>query len=587
MISNQFAQSWLTLQCQMIAGVQRAILILGPMVEGTVSPAASWPSAQQDNLLLAESGRLALKRKGPVVRPAGSSDNGPVIVACPLFQRDQLVGVVALEVETLNEGQQSTLLQLLKWGAAWLEFLPSGDTDQTIVARLATVIDVTAKSLEQPTLQAAVTAVTAELARTFASDRVSFGLLEGLHVQVHAMSHSAQIDRRSRLVRSIEAAMDEALDMGITLTHPPASATGTHSLPIHQALCAKHDHATACTLLLPSDGEAIGALTLERKQGPPFDRETVDLLEAIAALLGPIVQMKRLHDRPVLAKAGGALRDALGRLIGPSHLRTKLLIGGLLGVGVWLGVATGDYRVSATAVLEGTEQRALVAPIQGYVQQAHARAGELVKQGDLIAMLDDRELELQRRRWASERDDLSKRLDRAIGSFDRAEAAVIEAQLGKAAAQLALVEEQLARTRIVAPIDGVIVSGDLSRALGAPVERGQVLFELAPLDAYRMALQVPEGEIAHVRRGQSGHLALSAIPGQHLAFVVEDIIGIAQTEDGQNGFRVEARLQDTTAELRPGMRGVAKIEVEQRSLLWIWTHTLLDRVSLWLWSHLP
>ena len=33
----------------------------------------------------------------------------------------------------------------------------------------------------------------------------------------------------------------------------------------------------------------------------------------------------------------------------------------------------------------------------------------------------------------------------------------------------------------MAPIPGVIVSGDLSQAIGAPVERGQVLFELAPL----------------------------------------------------------------------------------------------------------
>ena len=201
--------------------------------------------------------------------------------------------------------------------------------------------------------------------------------------------------------------------------------------------------------------------------------------------------------------------------------------------------------------------------------------------------MDDRELELERRRLASERDDLDKRLGRAVGSLDRAEAAILQAQLGKANAQLALVEEQLARTRIVAPIDGVIVSGDLSRALGAPVERGQVLFELAPLDAYRMALQVHESDIGQVERGQRGYLALSAMPGERLPFVVEDIIGVAETDEGQNGFRVEARLEQTGAKLRPGMRGVGKIEVDQRSLLWVWSHALLDRISLWLWSHLP
>ena len=46
-----------------------------------------------------------------------------------------------------------------------------------------------------------------------------------------------------------------------------------------------------------------------------------------------------------------------------------------------------------------------------------------------------------------------------------------------------------------APFDGVLVSGDLSHSVGAPVERGEVLFELAPLDDYLVVLEVPEAEV--------------------------------------------------------------------------------------------
>lgn len=589
-MSEELAQSWLTLQCLMIAGVRRAVLILGATVEAAAAPAASWPDARQDNALLIECGRLALAKKGPVVRPRASSGGdreGPVIVACPLCRDDRLFGVVVIEVETLAREQQQIVLQLLKWGTAWLQLLPPDDEASKIAARLASVIEITAKGLEQPCTQAAATAVVTQLARTLGCERVSFGLVENRRVRAQALSYSARIDRRSELMRRIEAAMDEALDEGETLIRPPVGGNNTPRLPAHEALVGGDERAAALTLLLADDGEAVGALTLERPCGPPFDRETVDVCEAAAALLGPIFQMKRLRDRPPLTKLGDALGAAVGDLVGPGHLRSKCLLGGLLVLGTWLSLATGQYRIGATAVLEGTEQRALVAPIEGYVKEAHARAGELVERGDLIATLDDRELILQRRGWISEREDLSRRLDRAVGSFERAEAAIIEAQLGKAEAQLALVEELLSRTRIVAPIDGVIVSGDLSRALGAPVERGQVLFELAPLDGYRAALHVPESDIAYVRRGQRGHLALSALPGEPLGLIVEDIIGIAETEDGQNGFRVEARLEEASAQLRPGMRGVGKIEVEERSLLWIWSHALIHRLTLWLWSRLP
>jgi hypothetical protein len=35
------------------------------------------------------------------------------------------------------------------------------------------------------------------------------------------------------------------------------------------------------------------------------------------------------------------------------------------------------------------------------------------------------------------------------------------------------------------------------------------------------------------------------------------------------------------------MEGVGKIYVEERKLIWIWTHTLIDWMRLWLWSWLP
>jgi hypothetical protein len=35
------------------------------------------------------------------------------------------------------------------------------------------------------------------------------------------------------------------------------------------------------------------------------------------------------------------------------------------------------------------------------------------------------------------------------------------------------------------------------------------------------------------------------------------------------------------------MEGVGKVEVDERKLVWIWSHTLVDRARLWLWATLP
>ena len=58
---------------------------------------------------------------------------------------------------------------------------------------------------------------------------------------------------------------------------------------------------------------------------------------------------------------------------------------------------------------------------------------------------------------------------------------------------------------------------------------------------------------------------------------------VAVTKDGRNFFEVEAELEQS-APLRPGLRGVAKIEAGKSSIAWAWTHRLLDWMRLTLFS---
>jgi multidrug efflux pump subunit AcrA (membrane-fusion protein) len=150
-----------------------------------------------------------------------------------------------------------------------------------------------------------------------------------------------------------------------------------------------------------------------------------------------------------------------------------------------------------------------------------------------------------------------------------------------------LIDEQIARTRLMAPFDAVVVKGDLSQSLGAAVERGNVLFELAPLESYRVIMKVDERDITDVTVGRPGQLALSSMPNEPLDLVVEKITPVSVVDEGRNYFRVEARAEGLTDKLRPGMEGVGKIEVEQRKLIWIWTHKLVHWVRMWVWSWWP
>ena len=161
------------------------------------------------------------------------------------------------------------------------------------------------------------------------------------------------------------------------------------------------------------------------------------------------------------------------------------------------------------------------------------------------------------------------------------------ARADEARAHLALVDADLARTRIVAPFAGVVVEGDLSQALGAPTERGKLLMQLAPLKRYRVVVQVDERDIDSARTGQTGTLALSALPWETLAIKVSRITPLAHAVEGQNVFDVECEVEADAARFRPGLEGVAKIEVGSAPLAWIWFHRFADWARLTAWTWVP
>lgn len=233
-------------------------------------------------------------------------------------------------------------------------------------------------------------------------------------------------------------------------------------------------------------------------------------------------------------------------------------------------------------------QRAIAAPLPGYLSDSGIRAGDTVREGQIIASLDTTDLRLEKLKWQTQKAKQEREYSEAVARKERSRAAILGAQIAQADAQIDLIDQQLQRMRIRAPFDGLVVAGDLSQALGAPVERGDILFEIAPLDAYRVILKADERDVTDLETGQSGSLALAARPDAPLPLELVRVTPVSTAEEGINYFSVETRLTDDMGQaLRPGMEGVAKIEIDERRLIWIWTRKIILWFKLFIWSWTP
>jgi multidrug resistance efflux pump len=313
----------------------------------------------------------------------------------------------------------------------------------------------------------------------------------------------------------------------------------------------------------------------------------MDRLDTLALALAPLLELKQAAQQGALARAARQARCALGVATDASFPAVKLGLATLAVAVLLLAFVPAPYRLAAQASVEGAVQRSATAPFEGYLLQAMARAGDPVKAGQVLAVLDDKDLKLERSRWESELDVAQRKEREAMAKATRVDQRLAAAQANQARAQLDLVLSKLERVQIVAPFDGVVVKGDLSQLIGSPVEQGKVLFELAPLDSWRVILKVDERDIGQVALGATGELVLASLPGRAWPFTISKLTPISVAEDGRNFFRVEARLGDQAPRLSPNMEGVAKVDAGRRSLLWVWTHPLIDWARLAWWKAMP
>ena len=436
--------------------------------------------------------------------------------------------------------------------------------------------------------QAAATTVATELANKLGCERVSLGFLKDQHAVVSALSHNASFSKMANLVRDIENMMDEAIDQHCTITLPAVDAEASVITRQHEAFLASHGSKSICTIPFTEGETLLGAMVLEWSSDEVIDETTVQFCQHAASLLGPLLESKRKNDRWLVQKAGDSFKSQVTDLIGPKHALKKMWASVALLLTIFFVFAESEYRITADARLEGAVRRAISVPMSGYIAEANVRAGDIVKSDEPLFRLDDRDLRLENLKWESQKIQHRREHSEALANHETAQALILKTQIDQAEAQLALINEQLERIKVTAPFDSIVVMGDLSQSLGAPVERGEVVFEVAPLDDYRVVLNVDERDIHEIMVAQEGVLVLSGAPDTVFTIQVTRITPVSNAEAGLNFFKVEAQLKDADlSQLRPGMEGIGKVNIESRKIAWIWTHRINHWLRMFFWSWWP
>lgn len=463
---------------------------------------------------------------------------------------------------------------------------PAGATDGGTAHR---ALLLQARVLSHPGFGPAATAFTTELAAVFGATRVTVGFLRRTVIDLAAVSHGHGDALVGPGFAAIGEAMDEAVQQGASI-HLPSLPGGRSLVRMAHARLQQRQGGSVATVPLLHAGEVVGAVTCEWSSAPGPLEPWVQRLETLANLVAPTLHLMRLREAPWLDRVQDACRRGWRAVAAVRDRRVQAAIAAASVALLAACAVPVSYTIGGHARIEGLLQRSLAAPADGFLKAVHVRPGDRVVQGQVLVELADQDLVLQRRKWSSELAQQESAHAQALARADRAALVVALGREEQARAELALVDADIARTRIVAPFDGVVIQGDLAQAIGSPVERGRPLLMLAPGDAFRVVVEVDERDIGSVRAGQPGTLALAALPWDTLPIRVVRVTPVAHAVDGSNVFDVEAGLAPdaaaaaAAARIRPGLEGVGKLTVGERPWAWSATHRAADWLRLKLWS---
>ena len=265
-----------------------------------------------------------------------------------------------------------------------------------------------------------------------------------------------------------------------------------------------------------------------------------------------------------------------------SNPNEKTLVGGCLLYSRFGMIVPLPYQVPCPVEVQPVNRRFVAAPYEGKLAEVLVERGEAVQQGQVLAKMDRQKLEFEKAAVVAEIASARKKVDAARGERRIAEAQMAQSDIKAFQAKLNLLDQRLANLDIKSPIEGVLIRGEIEKIQGAPVELGQSLFEIGPLDKMSIQVRIAERDISMVQAGVSVTIRCRALPYRKLTGILERIHPCAEMIDDEQVFVGEVVVDNPEGRLRPGLRGRAQIQSKWRSLSWRLFHRSYESFRYWL-----
>ncbi len=518
--------------------------------------------------------------------PGGTPEHA--VIACPIDNagRDPF-GAIAILVRCNSTAQAERIQLHLRSACLQIATILTRKATNRSVVEMSDIARVYSRASEFKSMQQFAFTITNSARQRFNCDQAAMGIVRNNKLRVVCISGLDTVKLRSPGVQKIEQAMGECIDACapmVAQSHDrwEDSAFAEEGM-LHQAWRSSVSGASVLSIPIDAGDGPIAVVSFRRSEDEPFDADDIDAANKLFVPLAGAIPLVTKATQTLPVHVSKSTRTAATWCFGPNTIRRKIFLLIALCAIVWAAVGTRMYRVTVPAVIVAKHEQIVSTPFDGRVDAVFVRSGDRVEANQTLMTMDTTALKLELRNLEAELSNAQLRLSGEVAGSNPAGASIAQGDIRSINTRVKLIRTQIEDATIRAPYAGIVMAPELADLPGRVLSTGEPLASIAQNGSMSLELRIPQDRVSDLVEGNRLRFASHARPELPGFTVLGSLAPSSVQREGESVFIAEADLPHDQAWLRPGMSGVAMVEVGERSNWWLAVHRIVDSARLRFW----
>lgn len=523
-------------------------------------------------------------------RNSGLEEN-PIfsLLAAPLMEHENLVGVVEainrIDGLAFDEDDQFLLTNVCETASNALHNASLLQAERKVEI-LEALVKVSAEITSTLDLDRVLDAIVNGPSTVIPYERAAIALEQRGRVQLKALTGVTKINPEDEATKRLQDLLSWASqynDSVFVAQHgDDVEADRPETKAKFQEYFAETGMRAFHSLPLADDDGRVGILSFESSDPDFLSTAHLEMIKVLAGQATVALRNASLYrEVPFINVLQPILEKKRKFLALEKRRRLAVILGTALAL-VFLAVFPLPLRVEGRAIV-GPARSARVQPeIPGVVQRVNVREGSSVKQGTVLANLEDWPYRAELAAAQAKYQTAVSEMNRALADNDGSEGGMQRTQAEYWSSEVSRARARLDKTQLRSPIDGLVATPHIEDAVGRSLSPGDTFAEIVDTSRADVDVAIEEEDVSLLRSGEMTSVKLDGFPTRTFRGEVVIVSPKSQLQGDDRVFYARVRVANPDGALRDGMQGRAKIFTGWKPA----GEVFFRRPGMWLWAKL-